>query len=118
MDVTERLKGPLGVVRDREHISAVVDAIVEIRRLRAEIERLRTPDMIDAAWQWTGLLDEALWYEPALTIMEVESAHRLGPAWVVRIPTGASDSNEDCHIFTTREEAEAAVAKAKGAQDG
>lgn len=97
-------------------------AEAERDRLRAEVERLKTPDMFwadsdgYARDDWTEVLDTAA----PLEIIELRSALDLGERFVVWIPQsdpGAGYSREDCHLFGTHEEAEAAVAKAKGVQD-
>lgn len=92
------------------------------REAAAAIERLRTPDMFwieDGALveDWTDALDGA----PPLEVLELDTARSLGSRYAVYIPQDDTKSyrwRDDCRLFASREEAEAAVAKAKGAQDG
>lgn len=120
MDVIEKLEALREGIPpwDFSRISDFTDVIIEVKRMRAEVERLRAPNMFwteDGApvEDWTDALDGA----PPREVQELDTARHLGPRYAVYIPRSRK-WRDDCHLFTTHEEAEAAVAKAKGAQDG
>ena len=59
---------------------------------------------------WQDELDGGNPYVP----YQLDTAKSLGPRWVVYMPTeGGHDWYEDCHMFTTEEEAMRAVREAK-----
>lgn len=94
-------------------LRALADKLDSLNGVQRAVE---TPDIFWSGYdgepleRWQDELDGGDPYVP----YQLDTAKSTGPRWVVYMPTeGDHDWYEDCHMFTTEEEAMRAVREAK-----
>lgn len=93
--------------------SLVEELTQENARLKAEVERLSTPDLFGSLPNLHSDLDDVLTYEPNYEVIRIERYKKLPDIFVVWGPTDEEGHGYEIVEHNTKQEAEAFVKSLK-----